>query len=95
MSLWSARAFLYGLLAASGPLAVVATVLKDRTHHRQLGAVTFAFLAAVILFVAVSAARRSTVPSSPGWVRAGILVMSGLSASIAVLFSLAPGGLFG
>lgn len=45
-----------GLFAAAGPLTLLGTVLKDRTHHRPLGGVTFACIAlGLLVFFAILA----------------------------------------
>ena len=47
-----------GALFASGPLMLLATLIKAKTHHRPLGAATFAMLAAVLLVAAIIVAAR-------------------------------------
>lgn len=52
------RGALVGLGLATAPLYVLGKVLKATTHHRPLGAVTFAFLALFVLAAAVTLAIR-------------------------------------
>ncbi|HTM45821.1 MAG TPA: hypothetical protein VL137_12755 [Polyangiaceae bacterium] len=47
-----------GLLLASGPLQLLGAVLASQTHHRPLGAVTFALIAAVLIIVLLRIASR-------------------------------------
>lgn len=54
----AASAIPAGALVAAGPLALAASVLKTATHHRPLGAVTFALLAALVLLGAIALAAR-------------------------------------
>jgi uncharacterized membrane protein len=49
---------LYGLLLAIVPLIVLATLLKEKTHHRPLGAATFAVASLVVLAGAIAVAAR-------------------------------------
>ncbi|HVR20225.1 MAG TPA: hypothetical protein VMS65_11030, partial [Polyangiaceae bacterium] len=52
------RSALYGLALAAAPLAVLGAVLKQGTHHRPLGAATFAVLALVTILFFVLVAWR-------------------------------------
>jgi hypothetical protein len=52
------RAPLLGLALSAGPLAVLAESLKHGTHHRPLGAATFAILALVTIAGAILVAWR-------------------------------------
>jgi hypothetical protein len=53
---------LYWALAGAGlssfPLAIVGSILFEKTHHRALGGVTFAFISAVAAACALLVARR-------------------------------------
>ena len=49
---------LVGVLMAAGPMIVFARLLKRATHHRPLGAVTFALVAVVVILGAVAVAAR-------------------------------------
>ena len=51
-------AVLLGLGLASWPLALLLAALKSNTHHRPLGAVTFAFGAAIVVIAASALALR-------------------------------------
>jgi hypothetical protein len=44
-------AFAIGIGLAAGPVALLLSMLKSNTHHRPLGAVTFAFAAAIVTAV--------------------------------------------
>jgi hypothetical protein len=75
---------LFAALTAIGlcaiPLAFLATVLKTTTHHRPLGAVTFAVAAALLIFGAMLATLRLVAwtrarpngPSARLWLRAAV-----------------------
>jgi hypothetical protein len=52
------RAVAAGAAMASFPLAMFAAVLERSTHHRALGGVTFAFIAAAVLAFAIAFAWR-------------------------------------
>jgi hypothetical protein len=52
------RVALFGLLIAAAPLALLAQGLKQSTHHRPLGAATFAVFALVTIVGALVAAWR-------------------------------------
>lgn len=52
------RAVAAGAALASFPLAVAASVLQRTTHHRALGGVTFAFVAATVIAFAIAVAWR-------------------------------------
>jgi hypothetical protein len=54
----AAFSIVLGLLIALGPVALLARVLKVATHHRPLGAVTFALLAATVLAGSLFIATR-------------------------------------
>jgi hypothetical protein len=67
----SVRAVLIGVGLAALPLAKLAAQLKLTTHHRPLGAVTFAVLALLFCFITVAVAARvlsatETNPSATG-----------------------------
>ena len=55
------RALFVGFGLTVWPLSVLAKVLKATTHHRPLGAVTFAFLALFVSFAVVAVALRVVV----------------------------------
>lgn len=55
---WRGRSALFGLLIAAAPLALLAQGLKQTTHHRPLGAATFAVLALATIAGAMLAAWR-------------------------------------
>lgn len=55
-----------GLVIASGPLLVLARVLKSATHHRPLGGTTFAILATALILGAVALAARILIWSETG-----------------------------
>jgi hypothetical protein len=82
------RAVAAGTGIASFPVAMIAAVLQRSTHHRALGGVTFAFVAAVVIAFAIAAAwrmlevaRRSTRGASV--VRALLVIASVLSCGAA------------
>ncbi len=52
------RAVLVGLGCATAPLYVLGKLLKATTHHRPLGAVTFAFLSLFVIAAVVTFALR-------------------------------------
>lgn len=57
------RAFLgalLGLAMAAAPLSVLGALLKTKTHHRQLGGVTFALVGATLTLICVVLAMRMT-----------------------------------
>lgn len=54
-------ALLIGLGFAIGPLAQLGTLLVQHTHHRPLGAATYAVLSAIICLVAWAAANQALV----------------------------------
>jgi hypothetical protein len=60
------RALLWGTLLAMTPLALLGRALAAGTHHRPLGAVTFALLAAGVLFGAWVVMLRLLVPVGEG-----------------------------
>jgi hypothetical protein len=82
------KGIIFGTLAASGPVALLGALLKEKTHHRQLGAVTFAIAALLVIAIGVAAARPATSPSSPRWIRTGVAVMACLSAAIGMVLAL-------
>jgi putative flippase GtrA len=47
-----------GVLMATVPLMIFARLLKSATHHRPLGAATFALVAALVLLFTIAAASR-------------------------------------
>jgi len=49
---------LLGVLLAAAPLVVFAELLERATHHRPLGAVTFAVVAALVVLASVAVAAR-------------------------------------
>lgn len=55
---FAARAALVGLGLSALPLAMLASVLKATTHHRPLGAVTFAVLALVLCLGSIAVSAR-------------------------------------
>jgi hypothetical protein len=79
------------VLAATGPLMVFAELLKRTTHHRPLGAATFAIVGAGVLCAAVAmAARLVALWRKPGraqrwWRAAGIAVVGGSALLVAAL----------
>lgn len=63
----SARALGFALVVAFGPLALFGEVLARATHHRPLGAATFAVLGLAALVLAVAyAARLVAAAQAPG-----------------------------
>lgn len=56
------RALTVGLALAVAPLAALGAVLHARTHHRPLGATTFAILGAAVAALCVVAARGISAP---------------------------------
>ncbi|HEY8944005.1 MAG TPA: hypothetical protein VIM73_07080 [Polyangiaceae bacterium] len=74
---------LTGIGLAALPLAVLATRLKLVTHHRPLGAVTFAVLATAVVLGSIAVTLRLTTwtvgrGGGPGsaWIRAGIALLA-------------------
>lgn len=91
---------LAGLLA-SGPVAKLARVLQGKTHHRALGGVTFALIAAAIVVAAAVVVRRVLGP--PGrrarprfaWVGVSMTTTVVISAGVAMgplVYELGAGG---
>ena len=69
-----------GMLYAAGPLAALGSVIHAHTHHRPLGAATFAMLSLGIMLIclALAARTRSTLNSSdPGKHRFGQILLYG------------------
>jgi hypothetical protein len=80
---------LLGVGLASGPLTMFAQVLKQTTHHRPLGAVTFAVLGTAVLLGALAiAARVMGMARSAGRGRRWGRVIAIVLAAIAGLFVL-------
>jgi len=79
----------FSILFALGPLTFLGTALHAHTHHRPLGAATFAVLALIVLLgcFALAARCRATLGSNDAGKRLFGRVLLGLS----VLFSLALG----
>lgn len=64
------RGALVGLGLSTAPLYVLGKVLKATTHHRPLGAVTFAFVALFVMAAAVSLGLRIVAArSESAWAR--------------------------
>jgi hypothetical protein len=59
-------AILLGIGLAAWPTALLLSLLKSSTHHRPLGAVTFAFAAGVVLLATCAAALRLLTWFPPG-----------------------------
>jgi len=79
-------------LLSLGPLAMLGGLLKDKTHHRPLGGVTFAVLAAAVFVAALVVASRLRRVDSTAPRRLGRAVLgSGYAVSL-LLFgrALAP-----
>jgi hypothetical protein len=73
-------AVLWALLLAAAPLTVLGGVLHATTHHRPLGAVTFALLGAGAIAGAILLVRRCQRSSLPVWHGCRIAAaLSGLS----------------
>lgn len=80
------RGALVGLGLATAPLYVLAKVLKATTHHRPLGAVTFAFIAVVVTVGAVVVALRVV---GERWAsRRGRVISAGLEIAAAIAVAL-------
>jgi hypothetical protein len=60
------RSVSFGLALAAAPLALLAEILKQNTHHRPLGAATFAVLALAIVVSAMLVAWRLLAFSRSG-----------------------------
>lgn len=85
-------ALVLGSGLALGPLMVFAELLKRATHHRPLGATTFAIIGAGVMMAAVAAAARLWVLSrTPGrgrrWWRAVTGGLVALSLLLAIRFA--------
>lgn len=84
-------AFLLGLGIAFGPLTQLGTLLSKHTHHRPLGAATFAVVAGMMILVAWALATRALVSVHSsfrlrkqfGW--AVIVVGAAISLALAAL----------
>lgn len=63
-----------------GPLSILAELLITRTHHRPLGAATFASAAVLLWILAEISSRRLSDPSCPAKSRK---VAWGLSSALA------------
>jgi len=87
----AALAALVGVGLASGPVMVLGRMLKASTHHRPLGAVTFAVVAAAVFLGAmVVAARLLAIVGSLEGDRArtgriGVMALAALSPVVGVL----------
>jgi hypothetical protein len=94
------RASVLGALLASGPVALFGAVLRDKTHHRALGGVTFALLAGALFMLGFLVVRRALAPSSPGSrarsaLRIGLAILVVTSLGVALwplLLELGPAG---
>jgi hypothetical protein len=88
-----------GAILAAPMLVVFGGVLKTSTHHRPLGAVTFAFIACVVLSAATVVAARGLSMSRTAAsmrVRRAVQIMlvigAGASSLVALLFALSAFG---
>lgn len=81
-----------GIALALGPLAAFGGVLKAATHHRQLGAVTFAIVAAVVVCGAVAVAHR-LLELSRGDGLSRVVARAGIGVSVVVSTALFVRGL--
>jgi len=80
-------AALVGVGLATGPLSVLGRVLKSTTHHRPLGAVTFAFLALFVVLGALSCTLRLLLLRPSRAIERVLLVLS-LVSGVSVLLPL-------
>jgi hypothetical protein len=80
-----------GFGLATGLLSVLGRVLKNTTHHRPLGAVTFAFLSLFVVLGALALSFRVSFASRPpralGRVLAGVAFLSVLALLIPLIRS--------
>jgi hypothetical protein len=81
-----------GAVLALLPLAVLGALLVAKTHHRALGAVTFAALAAAVLLVTTLLARRLALATRAGRRDARRLLGGLVSASVLGTVALALSG---
>ncbi|MFZ5895970.1 MAG: hypothetical protein ACOY0T_33245 [Myxococcota bacterium] len=75
------RAVWLGFGLAALPLSVLAKLLKVTTHHRPLGAVTFAFLALFVIAGWVAISLRVMTAAPPRWLPRLLAVVAGLGAA--------------
>jgi hypothetical protein len=80
------RALVLGALLVAAPLAVLGTLLVEKTHHRALGGVTFAALALVVTLVAWPLARRllASDRAAPGRAAGAVASVLGSRGLLAV-----------
>lgn len=91
---------LYSVLCGAGlsavPLALLAAKLKEATHHRPLGAVTFAIIAAIVVLAIVAVVLRLLTASSHrgtatrAQVRVGVGLMALLGPALLVGSTFSP-----
>jgi hypothetical protein len=81
------RAVAVGAALASLPLALLAAVLQRSTHHRALGGVTFAFVAALVIVFAIAVSWRMLViarrPTRMAIVVRALLVVASIVSCVA------------
>jgi len=89
-------AVLAGLGLSAPLLAGFAALLKSATHHRPLGAVTFALAAAFgVILTSGAVFRILTAPTTPARARAvqrGVLALAALGPAAALILLLVRGG---
>jgi hypothetical protein len=87
---FSTRTLLGGCLLVLGPLALFGAVLKSHTHHRPLGAATFAVGSFVVLalgglVLVTLGARLAERPRARRLLGAGLAVLAGVSLLVWLL----------
>ena len=82
------RAVLVGLGCATAPLYVLGKLLKATTHHRPLGAVTFAFLSLFVIAAVVTFALRIVGARSDSSLSLALEIAAALAAVLALFRAL-------